>query len=511
MTMMSNKDISYLINKRMMRFSYYKVDLDMATNDVVKNKNLDIEPSIFNHFDEMISFDSKIKGMDVNEVLKKLESDYYCLTDEDIKVLRDNYIFVGGSRKIAYKGDASFIVIRDEIVSPRLMSILEKAFGSIYVMGSSKSFSVKHYNDLVNIKRYVDMYPDKVKYVPCAGDFAIVAGWHDLYDPRAVNQYDAEWAFYYANLVKYEKELRGFTYEQKKEFLRNVGAITEYDEELVEWLSLQPIQRVHNKDDIRYCLASNFFDQELMNFKSDCCLKDYIFDFDLRPEMNDVIGYDFESKYYDPTKCPKDDAVLFVVNYPDDKSMSLYNSDGKRLPLIHVENGMGYDGKDIKRVLSDVYLEPIDEVVQIYTNKILSHVIENGSDAFDKCDWQYGIDSYEDFDAMEIIGGNLSGADFDNLEDYSTMMKKVVVLDIIINNSDDSETLIGEVDSYLTDTEKSVSDISGDVDTLFLIDTLGRDNIREVLEAYGFESVADYYQDKFGKGNKSDGKTFGKK
>ena len=428
--MISNFDIIKYIEERKKRFSMYKEKLNVYSLSSNNSVN-DFCESV----DELsVLADERSKNKELEELSERLRNDYYNLSEEDIKILENNYIYVDGARTPISQGEDSFVAINDTLLDNKdfssLFEVLSEVYEKIYIFGKTAKYSKEYHERLKKIKSLVDAKEGQVVYIPGMADFSVVAVWDDLCDPRADSDY-----------IKLDDK---------------------DDKLLVNWLRKLPIQRVHVKDGISYCMANRFFNQRMMDEKPNCNFNNYMKDvfFKIRPEINDIIGYEQAPTVYDIDVCPNANSVILTANYPGElHNDEIVNSNGDKITVLKMDDNLICDGTCF---LYKPCTEVEDESDYVLMNRVLELAFQNDSDLFDS---RYG------------------------------KLKISIIFDAIVNScmlANDSEVTVGSVDTYLNTENAVLGDLPVDTDLMYLIDILGKDNIREVLSENNCESLTEY-------------------
>ena len=121
--------------------------------------------------------------------------------------------------------------------------------------------------------------------------------------------------------------------------------------ELMDWLGKQPLQRIVESNNKKYCLAHAFFDQKLYNENSLLCLddcKDFTFDNPKNISQN-ILWFRKKDDSYQAEQLPDKDATVIIGHTGTDIYLSkdffdLENKEtGEEIKVINVDGGLFYE------------------------------------------------------------------------------------------------------------------------------------------------------------------------
>lgn len=165
--------------------------------------------------------------------------------------------------------------------------------------------------------------------------------------------------------------------------------------ELMDWLGKQPLQRIVESNNKKYCLAHAFFDQKLYNEKSLLCLddcKDFTFDNPKNISQN-ILWFRKKDGSYQAEQLPDKNATVIIGHTQTDIDLSKdsYNlkneKTGEEIKVINVDGGLvsGRNGLD-KMIVFDSEDEELRLVStsiekqkqsEEYINKVVSNKKSN--------------------------------------------------------------------------------------------------------------------------------------
>lgn len=504
MVRLSNSEILELIRKRDSRLDdyFYKLiegisaDRIQDVKRVLKRSKLVIEPD---------------KYEKLSELREKLQSESYLLTSEDVSLLRDYYIYVGGP-KFEERDDCiddTFVIISDLLgCFPPIDSVVDfysKKYDVIYVMGNAtergriKPTGSDYFSNLRKIKELSEKYPNDesvcyICYVVGAKDYLLYGCY--LGDDACLTEFRP---------TDYELEL-----------LRE-------NADLMEWLGEQYIQDEHCRDEVTFAMGYGFYSQELYDLEyewgQDAVRLKNIFecsDKELRRKYEEVVFLKKDEPYYHADALPKpSDGKTIIVNgnasYRDSFPTSSFYSSFSNIPVVRIDGNITFNDK----AFTDFYSANFhDDRESILKNRIISSVYENGSESFSVENSDINCSGLVFSDAISIID-SIDGefgfcyGDMSPSEKYA-MYKKIFVFDTILTSLTSFCSLRNaskRLDNYLNGEDGM---LPNDLDVTYLSNALGQENMKQVLCAYNCDSVDDYVELKFRVDNKNDQKVYKK-
>ena len=464
-------------------------------------------------FDENNSYDP---SSDIGLLIWNLSQDNYLLTDSDVKLLRKYHIFIGETEKVKN----NFIVLSDfhsyDYPVDKIIEYYLDEYEYIYILGDATDRGPKKdgsfgLNVLFRINDLCEKYPGRVVYVPGNHDSLIIG--NDRHDYPST----------------YTMMANGGT--QTLEDLLNLKSDNpEKYKDLIDWLGNLPIQRIHQFDGQTYALAHAFFDQKLYNEDPDYNLNKYFSNSHKRASGERVLWFRKQdvfgrSKSIADDKvnnverkiikdcCPSSD-VIVVIGHSKTKCNSrehdLINKHGDIVTVHCVDGGIAsngvmlkYDGdNEVKFTKPYHHNESLKTVYDFdgrsrLNNCIISSLYEKGKEVFDRDsyfmpatitneEFAEAVDSYETSGDFTYFSGDY--------QDRFWIYKKVFILNLIISGLFDKYGDYKKVNEILKAyCITGFSDyITRDYDLRFLVDTLGIENIKCVLEAYNCSDISDY-------------------
>ena len=504
MVRLSNSELLELIKKRDSRLdSYFYGLLKSVSSDeilkvrkMLKRSKLVIESS---------------KHEKLTELREKLKSESYLLTDKDVSLLRNYYIYVGGLKHEERDDclDDTFVIISDLLgCFPSVESVVNfysSKADVIYIMGNAtergriKPTGSDYFTNLRNIKELSFKYPNDesvsyVCYVVGAKDYLLYGCY--LGDEACL------------------KEQRCTDYELQ---------LIKENADVMEWLGEQYIQDEHCRDEVTYAMGYGFYNQELYDLeyeygKDIVRLKD-IFkcsDKELRKKYEEVIFLKKDAAYYHTESLPKPkDGKIIIVNgnasYKDSFPTTSFYNGFSNIPVVRIDGDMVFNDKAFTDFYSANYHDDRESILK---NSIISLVYEAGSSAFDiGCAYIPGVELGEALDIINSIDGEFGFSYGDmSYEEKVSMYKKIFVFDTILGNLStycySSSKAARALDKYISEGDNSP--LTDDLDISYLGGCLGLNNMKEVLCAYNCSSVSDYVGLKFRVDNKKGVKVYEK-
>lgn len=508
--MMTNKEILDLLVKRKDRFEPYYQKLSKSLSEKDDSVNWKTFLQVLHENQRKLSrdeafFDKTVeKQKQLFNLQRRLQRSSYCLTEDDIDILRNNLVFVAGPReRIDATYDDTFVVISDFFGYPEkiedVVENLTAAYDTVYIMGNAtvgarlrtEGETVIPY--LQKIKALTEQFPTKVIYIPGDRDQLIV-GYYRWYEELA----------------------EGIYIENLREKLRS-------NDELMQWLEKLPIQREHQLGNVLYGIAHGFFNQNMADEHPDCCFDDFYRQKLSRREIKDIVWYKQGSPWYVAKDCPRKGTITVTGNTTctETNRHSLTNDEGDSIPVICVDGDMMFDGKNIQTynhhaIASNI--KRLDESEAVLQNHIIESVYNNGSEVFADSNDDFYQSVFTTEQLLDIINSlEKRRTDFhytsSNLCERFAEYKKIVVFDTIVERVvNDFPYAKGLLNGYIFCNPDKKNPFTKDADTAFLAEALGIENMQEVLANHYCESVADYialkgendrtYQKVYGKNNK---------
>ena len=364
---------------------------------------------------------------------------------------------------------------------------------------------------MFRIKTLSEKYPGRVIYVPGNHDSLIIG--NDKSDYPSIYTLMANGGM------------------QTIEDLMNLKSndISNYND-LIDWLSNLPIQRMHEYDGQVYALAHAFFDQKLYDYDSDFNLND-LFNVTSKHSSAERVLWFRKKDVFGRGKsiaddkvnaverkiikdcCPSSDVIVVIghsVTKCNSREHDLVNKYGDTVTVHCVDGGIAYNGKMLKYdggssvKITEAYYHDTSSI-KIYgldaksklNNCIVSSIYENGKDAFDReLYYMPGDITNEEF--AEIVDSYEKEGEFTyfsgDYQDRFWIYRKIFVLNLIISGLFDKYGDYNKVSEILNAyfiTGNSVF-VTRDCDIRFLLESLGMDNIKCVLEAYNCKDMNEY-------------------
>lgn len=294
------------------------------------------------------------KVHDIYEVISKLSDYNYQITADDARVLRRYNVLVSPENSSdSVIDDGSFVALSDfhgyDYPLDKINNHYLNEYDVIFILGDATdrgkdgigTGSVKL---LLDIMRLSKKYPDRVKYIP---------GNHDeflLGYIRSKHHMDSYYALNYAANLMYnggEGTIRELN-ELKKNDPRTFN-------ELFNWLSHQPLQRVHNYNGQSYVLGHALFNQRLYDINPNYCLDDYFREeenSELRRMAYSVLWFRKDRDYYNMWEMPKAGKTMIIGHTVEKKrrgkNLDVCDASGRVVKVHCVDGGIAYNGGMLK-------------------------------------------------------------------------------------------------------------------------------------------------------------------
>ena len=245
----------------------------------------------------------------------------------------------------------------------------------VYILGDATDRGPDGVDILLEIMKLSK--DDKVCYIP---------GNHDQFIYNSYRSNDENWRSHVSKIWTQENNGGGAT-------CRNLEKLKKTDlskfNELMDWLGEQPLQRIVESNNKKYCLAHAFFDQKLYNENSLLCLKnckDLTFN-DPKNISYNILWFRKESDSYKAEQLPDKDATVIIghtqtdIDWPKD----IYNLEneetGEEIKVINVDGGLCsetngpdkmivFDSKDNDVTLVETSVDKQKEAETVINKKI---------------------------------------------------------------------------------------------------------------------------------------------
>ena len=490
----------------------YKIDNNEIINLLLeRDKNSVYKSSVI--FDENNGYDPYT---DIGSLIWNLSQGNYSLTDKDVNLLKRYNIFVGDKEKKRN----NFIVLSDfhsyEYPVDKIVEYYLDEYDYIYILGDATDRGASLDGEggldlLFRIKSLSERYPGRVIYVPGNHDSFIIG--NDRNDYRSA----------YSMMINGGSKTIDDLIKLKKD------NPTKYND-LITWLGNLPLQRMHQYNGQVYALAHAFFDQKLYNEDPNYNLNKLFSDPSKQSagervlwfRKKDVFGKaksiaDDKVNYVERKVirecCPSSDVIVVIGHSKTIKGSrehDLVNKYGDTVTVHCVDGGIAYNGSMLKydggSCVNVTKLNEHNDTSDgeysfdgkaLLNNYIISSIYQYGREAFNRehyfmpgtitnDEFADAVDSYEKNEEFTYFSGDY--------QDRLWVYKKIFILNLVISGLFDKYGDYRKVSDILNAYMMTgFSDyITRDNDLRYLVETLGIDDIKFVLEAYNCKDIDSY-------------------
>lgn len=288
------------------------------------------------------------------DVISKLGDFRYRVTSEDARVLRQYNVLVSPENEpdvgILNK---SFVAVSDfhgyDYPLEKIKNYYLNEYDVVYILGDatdrgSDGIGTGSIKLLLEIMALAKKYPDRVKYLPGNHDEILLGYIRKKHNMPVDNSFDYTATLFFNGGEGTIKELNELEKSNPRLF-----------NELVTWLSTQPLQRVHNYNGKTYVFGHAVFNQRLYDISPNYCLDHYFRQSkndELRRMAHSVLWFRKAKDGYNIWEMPSADKTMIIGHTREKqirgKDIDVCDPSGRRVKVHCVDGGIAYDGGMLK-------------------------------------------------------------------------------------------------------------------------------------------------------------------
>ncbi len=283
------------------------------------------------------------------EVLRKLEDENYQITERDAQILRSYNVSINPKNS----NNKSFVVTSDfhgynyplDIIKSHYLN----EYDVIYILGDATDRGIDKNGTgsiklLLDIMKLTRQYPNRVVYVPGNHD-EFLLGY--MIKKQNMDPYYSD--NYTANLM----------YNGGESTIKELNELEKTDpktySELMSWLGMLPLQKIHKYNGKTYVLGHAIFNQGLYDINPNYCLNDYFKEpanSNTRRMAQQVLWFRKDQDRYSPREMPSADKIMVIghtrAKQTRGKNLNLYDKEENIIKVHCVDGGIAYEGGMLK-------------------------------------------------------------------------------------------------------------------------------------------------------------------